>query len=104
VGEVNAEIDNPGREIPPGANLNARLRAENVENALAVPKEALRRDSSGFGVYVLEDGRIAWRAVEVGVSGLAQTQILSGLKDGDLVALPGDAPIRPGLAVTPLVP
>lgn len=102
VGEALAVAANAGHALPPGANINAEIRAETVANALAVPKEALQRNGPATGVYVLVNGALAWRPVRTGVSTVTHAQILEGLAEGDAVALPGGPALAPGVAVTPV--
>jgi len=104
VGEVATVADNPERDLPPGANINARIRAQVVENALTIPKSALRREASELGVFALDGNRLAWRKVAVGISSESRAEVLSGLKDGDSVALPAERPLRVGMEVTPAYP
>lgn len=104
VGEVGSVVENPARDLPPGANINARIRAQVVENAVTIPKSALRREGGELGVLALEGGKLAWRKVALGASSETRTQVLSGLRAGDAVALPSERELRPGLAVTPVFP
>lgn len=104
VGQVSTVVDNPARDLPPGANINARIRAQVVENAVTIPKSALRREGSELGVLVLEGTRLAWRKVALGVSSETRAQVLEGLKVGDSVALPAERELRPGMAVAPAYP
>jgi RND family efflux transporter MFP subunit len=96
VGEVLCTIDNPGRLLVPGTNINAEIRSQVVHNALTIPKEALRRDAKGAGVFVLTGGTIHWRAIKVGASSINRVQIADGLAEGDDVALPTDLALRDG--------
>ena len=102
VGEVLCTIDNPGRELVPGTNVDAEIRTSVVENALAIPREALRRESAGLGVYVLDGSLIHWRSVQTGVSSITRVAITHGLQDGDAVALPTDLALQDGERVTPV--
>lgn len=99
VGEVVCIIDNPGRELASGANVNAEIRSNVAENALVVPKEVIRRENNMTGVYVLAGDRLQWRPVRLGVSSATRTQVISGLADGDRVAVPGDRPLSDGMEV-----
>jgi len=40
VGEVVCDIENPGRELIPGTNVDAEIRTAVVDNALVIPREA----------------------------------------------------------------
>jgi len=103
VGEVVCRLESGGQALPVGANVNAAIVSQTVENALAIPKEALRREDGQSVVYVLEAGRLARRAVRTGVSSITRVEVLQGLKEGELVALPTEVPLLPGAEVTPEV-
>jgi len=96
VGEVICLIANEQRELAPGANINAEIRSRVVENALTVPKETLRREAAVTGVFVLEGDRLAWKPVELGASSVTHAQVMNGLADGALVALPTEFTLRSG--------
>lgn len=101
VGEVIAIAANPDHRLPPGANVNVEIRAQVAENALAVPRVALRRQAGETGVFVLDNGKLAWRKVEPGISSMTITEIRKGLTLGDQVALPSEQPLSAGMIVTP---
>jgi HlyD family secretion protein len=103
VGEVLCTIDNPGRVLLPGTNVDAHIRTATVINALTIPKECLRRDASGLGVFTLRGGRLAWQAVSAGVSSVTRVQIPQGLAEGDEVALPTELTLHNGEIVKPLL-
>jgi HlyD family secretion protein len=104
VGEVSCVIDNPDRDLPPGANINAEIQSRVVQNAVTVPKVALRRDADVNFVFLLNGERIVMRNVTLGVSSYTKAQVLKGLADGDSVALPSEKPLKDGLKVQPLYP
>ena len=102
VGEVLCTIDNLGRVLLPGTNVDAHIRTATVAAALTIPKECLRRDAHGLGVFALRGGRLAWQAVETGASSVTRVQVLEGLAEGDEVALPTELSLRDGEMVSPL--
>jgi HlyD family secretion protein len=102
VGEVGCVIENPERDLIPNANINAEIQATVVEKALAVPKEALRREGSETGVFLLQGDRVVWRKVSLGVSSYTKSQVLSGLSDSDAIALPTEKPLKNGSRVEPI--
>lgn len=99
VGEVWAMCDNPSLDLPPGANVNVRIRSQVVDNAITIPKAALRRQGDQLGVLVLEGGRLAWRGVEIGATSEVDAEVRRGVAAGEAVALPVDRPLRAGMAV-----
>jgi len=104
VGEVSAIIENPGLDLPAGANINATIRSGVAENALAIPKEALRREANQTGVFVLEQDKVLWRPVKTGISSVTRVQILEGLSEGAAVALPAAVALSDGATVSPVFP
>lgn len=96
VGEVLCTIENPGRDLIPGTNLDAEIRTAVVDNALVVPKETLRRDTSGDYVLELAGDTVQRRAVKTGNSTVTLVQIVEGLAERDAVALPSDAALKSG--------
>jgi membrane fusion protein, macrolide-specific efflux system len=71
-----------------GANVTASLIYEQV-TGLVVPTAALHRNSAG-GVYVeqVENGKTVQTTVQVGIASGGQTQITSGLAQGDQIVVP----------------
>ena len=102
MGEVGCVIENPDRDLIPSANINAEIQATVVDKALAVPKEAIRREGTQTGVFLLQGDRLVWRPVSLGVSSYTKSQVLSGLSDGDAVALPTEKPLKSGSKVEPI--
>lgn len=103
VGEVICTIDNPGRELIPGTNVNAGIRTAVAANALVIPKEVLRRDAEGVFVLVLRGEKVERRPVETGVASITRLEVGKGLAEGDLAALPSDVPLKPGDTVKAVV-
>ncbi len=104
VGEVWALCENPSLDLPPGANVNVRIRSQVVENAVTVPKAALRRQGDDLGAFVLAEGRVEWRRVEIGAASEVKAEVRSGLRPGDAVALPADRPLAAGMEVRAVIP
>lgn len=99
VGEVVAEMANPGGRIPSGANVNVEIAAEKVDGALTIPKEALRRKDGLIGVLVAENGVLQWRTIRTGISSLSSVQVVNGLKEGEAVVSSSDAQWVEGMKV-----
>lgn len=104
VGEVSCIIDNPDRDLLPGTNVNAEIQSRVVQNAISIPKEAIRREGDVSGVYLLQDERVLWRPVKLGVSSYTRTQVVQGLAEGQAVALPTDRTLKNDMRVTPTYP
>jgi HlyD family secretion protein len=104
VGEVVCVIHNPDRDLLPGTNVDVEIRAETVENAIAVPKEAVHSEHSQTGVYLLKGDQIEWKQIKLGVSNTTRTQVTEGVQSGDAVALFSEKPLRDGMQVKAVFP
>lgn len=102
VGEVVCVIENPGRDLIPGNNVDAEIRTAVADGALVIPKETLRHDAQGDYVFLLRGAAVERRNVKTGISNVTQAQITEGLSDGDSIALPTDVPLKPGERVQPV--
>jgi HlyD family secretion protein len=82
-----------------GFRVEASIIMWEAPNAVKVPSGALFRDGQQWSAFVVVNGRAQSRAVQVGRSSGAETQILEGLKEGeDVVLYPGNR-IRDGSRV-----
>jgi HlyD family secretion protein len=104
VGEVICLINNPNRDLLPGANISARIRTDVAEDAVTIPKEAIFPRGPQAGVYVLSGNKIEWRAVTQGINNVTRLQI-KNLQEGDAVARPTEGvTLTSGMLVTPVFP
>lgn len=88
-GKVRLVIENPKGALRPGAYSHVVFDVEKQER-LAVPSEAILRDSRGaYVVKALGSGRFQPLRVEDGVTSAGRTEILSNLKPGEEVVVSG---------------
>jgi len=107
VGEVTTIIDNPNHDLLPGVSVNATIISKIANNALSIPKTALRTARGEYGVYKLSKNTLVWTPVRTGLSDVNNVQVISGIAQGDQVAdrvvEPSDAEIRSGMRVKPQI-
>jgi HlyD family secretion protein len=85
---VTVEIlDFRERILRPEMTANVTITLEERKDVLAVPTTAIHRDRGERYVLVLEGDRHVRRTVSVGWRDGAYTEILDGLRDGDLVLI-----------------
>jgi HlyD family secretion protein len=101
VGEVYCTVENAALELVPNVNVEVRILVRQSPLALSVPRAAVRTDDQTRYVYLLNDKRLQRRDVSVGIASSTRDEILSGLVEGDRVALPGDLALRNGMVVRP---
>lgn len=101
--EVELSIDSEGLLLPPGASADVEIVTEKKESVLEVNSRAVLGRGGSRYVYKLEGSRLQKVPVAVGISSYSVTEILSGLTEGDLVALPSEkVELKDGLTVKPL--
>ena len=97
--EVLAWVKNSG-ELKPGFFAEVNLASETRHNALVVPEGAVQASERGFVTYVVESGKARLHPIQIGLrTGTGQVEILSGVKEGDVVVVEGSDRLTDGLAV-----
>jgi multidrug efflux pump subunit AcrA (membrane-fusion protein) len=98
-GSVKAIINNSKRVLKPGMTARIRINMEEKENVLVVPKESL----IGNYLFVLADSTAEKRSVEAGVVGDKHTEILSGVKENEMIVVVGQERLAGGEKVKAVV-
>lgn len=78
-----------------GMSVEANIISREKDNVLLVPANALVEGA----LFVVEKGRAHKRKVETGIKGTRAVEILSGVKEGDIIVSPATTAIRDGLRV-----
>ena len=104
VGEVICSVTNVKPELMPNINVNVLIHIRERQNAVVVPRGAVRVDGFRRVVFVLDGDRLRQREIRVGIASATKFEVLDGLKEGEQVALPGGAILRDGLEVSPVAP
>jgi len=99
VGEVLGEISDSRLTLPPNASVNVQIVVGEKHGALSIPRAALLREGDHRYVFVLENGRARRRNVSVGLIGLSEVEIASGLSENEIVLIPGTVPLSEGVKV-----
>jgi HlyD family secretion protein len=86
VGEVLIDIDDPEDGLLPDTNVTVTVTTDAEPNALTMPREALHEQNGKYYVYKVSNGELTRVPVTIGTPNLTQVPILSGLKDGEIVA------------------
>jgi len=85
VGEGLGAIADPGRALPLNAAVDVQVVVAERRGVLTVPRGALRREGDRRFVYRVDGNRVERRDVQVGLIGLSEVEIASGLASGDRV-------------------
>jgi HlyD family secretion protein len=99
VGEVIGEIHGDASALPANASVNVEIVVGEKESALVIPRGALLKEGSTRVVYRYIDGKAVRTPVSVGLIGPTEVEVVSGVREGERVILPGPTPLRDGQPV-----
>jgi hypothetical protein len=83
--DIHLEGDDPG--LRTGMSCKAEIIAAQYENVIYIPVQAVIRVAGKPTVYVVKDGRMEEREVEIGLDNNRMIVIEEGLKEGEIVLL-----------------
>jgi HlyD family secretion protein len=106
VGELLCAVNNDKIELLPNINVNVRINSRERLNVLAVPRGAVASEGGRRFVFVVRPNQLGVgkstlekREIKVGIADATSYEVMSGLQEGEMVALPGDADLHDGMAV-----
>jgi HlyD family secretion protein len=106
VGELLCSINNDKLELLPNVNVNVRINSRERLGVLSVPRGAVEADGGRRYVFVVKKNQLGVgkstlekREIHVGIADATNYEVVSGLQEGELVALPGDVDLRDGMTV-----
>ena len=84
---VTIEIPNRGGQLLWGMNADAEITVAASLNTLIVPSSAVQTSGSGSRVSIEDEGQVIPWDVKIGISDGLNTEIVSGLDEGDTVVI-----------------
>jgi HlyD family secretion protein len=103
VGELLCAVTNDKLELLPKTNVNVRINSAQRNNVLAVPRGAVASEGGHRYVYVVVRNQLGVgksilekREIKVGIADATSFEVVSGLREGEVIALPGDADLHDG--------
>ncbi len=100
--DTEVDVPNPGFSLVPGMYASVVLRTQQHSNALSVPVDAIDRTGDSTTVYAVDSsGVIHVSQVKLGIETPQQIEILSGLKEGDIVVVGRHSGLQEGSKVRP---
>lgn len=87
VGESLITVDDANGDLLPNTNVTAQVTELQRDNVLSIPREALHTEGARNFVYLVRDGKLVQTPVQVGVVTTTNVEIVSGIREGDPVAL-----------------
>jgi len=102
VGELLCSVTNERLDLLPNTTVDVRIHISERPSALVVPRGAVFIDGDKRFVYRVEDNRLHRRMIKVGIANPTKMEVLSGLNENDVVALPGEAILKENLRIIPV--
>ncbi|HEY4816467.1 MAG TPA: efflux RND transporter periplasmic adaptor subunit [Candidatus Acidoferrum sp.] len=106
VGELLCEVNNEKLELLPNINVNVRINSRERMNVLTVPRGTVEAQGGQKFVFVIlrnalgvGKATLQKREIHVGIADATNYEVLSGLQESDMIALPGDLDLKDGMPV-----
>jgi HlyD family secretion protein len=103
VGELLCSLNNDDQRLIPNTNVNVQIHLRTRENVVSAPRGAVVLEGSHRYVFVVEDAasitRIHKREIKTGIADSTTYEVLSGLKEGEVIALPSNLTLKDGMTV-----
>ena len=96
---IRAMYPNRNEELKSGRSTSVTLLLSRIENAIAIPTEAVTPEMEGETVFVYRSGKAATIKVGIGLRTESLVQIVDGLKFGDTLLTTGILQLRHNLPV-----
>jgi RND family efflux transporter MFP subunit len=104
VGELLCSVSNDRLDLLPNTTVDVHIQVSERPSVLVVPRGAVYIDGSKRYVFRVEDNRLHRREIKVGIANPTIIEVLSGLQQGDVVALPGEVRLKENLRVRVMRP
>jgi HlyD family secretion protein len=106
VGELLCAVNNDKLELLPNINVNVRINSRERLGVLSVPRGAVEAEGGRRYVFVVRKSQLGVgrstlekREIHVGIADATSYEVISGLQEGEMVALPGDVDLHDGMDV-----
>lgn len=99
---TEVDVPNPQGVLLPGLYANATLTLEHKAEAVAVPLQAVDRSGDGTTVDVVgPSGKLEIRPITLGIQTDNDAEVLSGLKEDELIVVSDRSSLKAGQTVQP---
>jgi len=102
---IKAEVtlDHPDENLAFGVSARVNMVVAQADGVMLIPLEAVNGSADGDFVYVITDGIVEQRPIELGIQSNTMVEVLSGLREGEQVVNDLNFDVMPGMQATPVV-
>ena len=93
--EVDVKLDEPSDRLAPGMTGELAFVMAEKPSAIVVPAQAVQSGN----IWLVRDGRLIKSSAQVGIKSVERTEVLSGLKVGDVVVISSIGAMQEGQSV-----
>jgi HlyD family secretion protein len=104
VGELICSVTNDRLDLLPNTTVDVRIHISERPAALVVPRGAVYIEGDKRFVFHVVDNRLHRTFIKVGIANPTKIEVLAGLSEGDVVALPGEASLKENLRIRAVRP
>ena len=97
---ARALYPNVNHILLPGRYASVLIKKDEIENAIAIPTEAIVPEMGKDKVYLYKSGKAEPVEITTGIRTASEVQVTRGLHMGDTIITSGTLQLRTGLAVT----
>ena len=97
---IRALYPNANGTVLPGRYASIKLNKDEIQDALAVPSEAIGPERGKDKIFLYKSGKAQPVEITTGIRTEAEVQVLQGLQAGDTIITSGTLQLRTGLPVT----
>ncbi len=101
---VEIDVANDDSLLRPGMYATGVIELDRRDDALTLPVAAITRDEGGTYCFAVQSGKARRRAVELGLRGGPDVEVLSGVDEASTVVLMRAESLKDGQAVEVLIP
>jgi len=97
--EIEIKVKNLNYLLKAGMFARAEIITTEKKDVLLIPNDVIVKKEKGEMVFIVEKNKAYFRAVKTGLKDAEKTEIVAGLKEGDLVVTAGAQRLRNGVKV-----
>ncbi|AFY80600.1 HlyD family efflux transporter periplasmic adaptor subunit [Oscillatoria acuminata] len=95
------KLETPTGSLIPGAQVSVEIIVQQLKDVVVLPIELIQRDAPQPYIWTVDaQSRVQKQSIELGLEGVTEVEIKSGVEVGDQVVLPpSDVSLEPGMEV-----
>lgn len=95
------KLETPTGSLIPGAQVSVEIIVQQLKEVVVLPIEVIQRDAPQPYIWTVDaQSRVQKKTITLGLEGVTEVEIKSGLAPGDQVVLPpADVSLEPGMVV-----